>query len=184
LASVLGGFLGCADRVVTFQSVSLPERSAAPNPEPTTEPEDASPPMDASVPEPPLGEFDLGQPRGGDNPPDGPPGEPPPPPNFDCDDAGVCRCETDYECPPSTPACDPEALVCVGCTSSQDCVLGFGLAGYCDEGSCRGCLVDSECFVGWSCQNQVCVAPCERDRDCAPGWFCQGNVCALGEMPP
>lgn len=76
-----------------------------------------------------------------------------------CSGAGLCAatCEGDTECPGFSD--DPAKMfcsngMCVACRSAADC---SATSPVCDQGTCRGCHIDSECESGACGTNGVCV---------------------------
>lgn len=57
-----------------------------------------------------------------------------------------------------TKVCDVDSGRCVECVTASECT---GIAPVCDEGACRGCVLDSECDSGACGDNGACVAESE-----------------------
>lgn len=90
-------------------------------------------------------------------------------------------CQSNSDCSMTAQTrCDPNRLVCVGCTSDDQCVAPTR---FCEpwSGQCVECLGDNQCDPPWrfcSPNRNECVE-CQSDEHCPPGEFCGGGRCMV-----
>lgn len=58
--------------------------------------------------------------------------------------------------------------------------LGVTACGFPDpERTEPGCMLNSDCALGETCQRGTCLAQCREDRDCSPGLACVAGMCTM-----
>ncbi|RAL23781.1 hypothetical protein DL240_06405 [Lujinxingia litoralis] len=115
--------------------------------------------------------------------------------DLDCG-SGVCEADSADSDTCERAVCDLEVGVCVNIACELSCDEGSVQLGcrcvpevcesdaqcdglICDEGQCRGCLLNDECGTNELCQAGECVAgpECNEDLDCRPSEICVEESC-------